>query len=195
MSFEALLPKRLQTSKIIKNCLFIWNNTLYAFVFYLKMLPGFLKIKSHRVILVKNFFEFCLRLFLVVYNSFICKRRPYSWTWCHQHEVISCISLIGKIITGWHSPKRENNILLKFWSTNLVTCGKKDKFKVLLFCIFMSKPKPVTLLKKRLQYRRFPVNIAKFLKPPILKNICERLFLEFDNVSQLKRTLFIKNTS
>ena len=31
--------------------------------------------------------------------------------------------------------------------------------------------------KKRLQYRCFPVIIAKFLRMPILKNIGERLFL------------------
>ena len=33
------------------------------------------------------------------------------------------------------------------------------------------------LIKKRLQYRCFPVNSAKFLTKPILKNICERLLL------------------
>ena len=30
---------------------------------------------------------------------------------------------------------------------------------------------------KRLQFRCFPVNIAKFLRKPILKNICKRLLL------------------
>ena len=37
--------------------------------------------------------------------------------------------------------------------------------------------RPATLLKKRLWHRRFPVNLAKFLKTPILKSICERLLL------------------
>ena len=32
-------------------------------------------------------------------------------------------------------------------------------------------------MKKWLQHRYFPVNIAKFLRTPILKNICERLLL------------------
>ena len=32
-------------------------------------------------------------------------------------------------------------------------------------------------IKKRLQHRCFPVIIAKFLRIPILKNICERLLL------------------
>ena len=30
-------------------------------------------------------------------------------------------------------------------------------------------------IKKRLQHRRFPVNIAKFLRTPLSKNICKRL--------------------
>ena len=34
-------------------------------------------------------------------------------------------------------------------------------------------------IKKRLQYRIFSVNIAKFLRTPVLKNICERLFQSF----------------
>ena len=37
--------------------------------------------------------------------------------------------------------------------------------------------KVVDLLKKRLQNRCFHMNIAKLLRKPILKNICERLLL------------------
>ena len=33
-------------------------------------------------------------------------------------------------------------------------------------------------IKKRLQHRCFPVNIAKFLRTSILKNICEQLLLK-----------------
>ena len=35
--------------------------------------------------------------------------------------------------------------------------------------------KRLHFIKKRLQHRCFPVNIAKFSRTPILKNICERL--------------------
>ena len=35
----------------------------------------------------------------------------------------------------------------------------------------------VSFFKKRLQHRRFPVNIEKFLRTPIHNNICERLLL------------------
>ena len=38
--------------------------------------------------------------------------------------------------------------------------------------------RPATLLKKRLQYRCFPVNIAKLLRTRILKNIFDRLLLK-----------------
>ena len=34
-------------------------------------------------------------------------------------------------------------------------------------------------IKKRPQLRCFPVNIAKFLRTPILKNTCEELLLNF----------------
>ena len=36
----------------------------------------------------------------------------------------------------------------------------------------------LTLFRKKLQHRCFPVNIAKFLRTPVLKNICKRLFLK-----------------
>ena len=36
---------------------------------------------------------------------------------------------------------------------------------------------PANFIEKRIQHRYFPVNIAKFLGTPILKNIYERLFL------------------
>ena len=35
------------------------------------------------------------------------------------------------------------------------------------------------LLRKRLQHGRFPVNVLKFWRKPILKNICELLLLKF----------------
>ena len=43
-----------------------------------------------------------------------------------------------------------------------------NKVAVLQACSFISK---------RLQLRCFPMNIAKFLRTPILRNICERLLL------------------
>ena len=49
--------------------------------------------------------------------------------------------------------------------------------------------KACNFIKKRLQRRCFPVKFAKFLRTPILKNICERLLLvlitPFFNVSKI----------
>ena len=39
------------------------------------------------------------------------------------------------------------------------------------------------LVKKRLQHRCFPVNTEKFLRTPILKNICEQLLLQSGSLS------------
>ena len=41
-------------------------------------------------------------------------------------------------------------------------------------------------IQKRLQHRCFPVNIAKVLRTPILKNICKRLFLKIENTNFFK---------
>ena len=38
--------------------------------------------------------------------------------------------------------------------------------------------RPATLVKKRLRRRCFPVNFAKFISTPILKNICKQLLLK-----------------
>ena len=46
--------------------------------------------------------------------------------------------------------------------------------------------KPSNFIKKRLQHRCFPVNIVKFLKAPVFKNICERLPLIIRSSSSCK---------
>ena len=40
------------------------------------------------------------------------------------------------------------------------------------FGIFTGKLQTCNLIKKRLRHRCFPLNIAKFLRSPILKNVC-----------------------
>ena len=40
------------------------------------------------------------------------------------------------------------------------------------FAVFTAKLQTWNFIKKRLQHRCFPLNIAKFLSTPILKNIC-----------------------
>ena len=49
--------------------------------------------------------------------------------------------------------------------------------KLLLKISQYADAKACNFNKKKLQSKTFPVNIAKFLKTPILKNICKRLLL------------------
>ena len=74
------------------------------------------------------------------------------------------------------------------------------------FAIFTEKHLPSSLflnknvglqswnfIKKRLQHRFFPVNIAKFLRTPVLENICERLFERFSTwASNITRSMGIE---
>ena len=39
---------------------------------------------------------------------------------------------------------------------------------------------PCNYIKKYLQHRCFPVNIVKFLRTSILRNICEQMLLKFN---------------
>ena len=58
--------------------------------------------------------------------------------------------------------------------------------------------RPAALLKKRLQRRCFPINIAKILRTPTLKNICELLFCTIYRKASTKHPLELtpgKNTS
>ena len=50
-------------------------------------------------------------------------------------------------------------------------------------------------VKRRLQYRCFPVKFSKFLKTPILKNICERLLLITPNQRQAETFSCIGTTN
>ena len=48
-----------------------------------------------------------------------------------------------------------------------------------LFCNENADLQFCNFIQRRLQPKCFPVNIAKFLRTPVLKNICERLFERF----------------
>ena len=54
--------------------------------------------------------------------------------------------------------------------------------KHLCWCVFFNENaslEPCNFLKKRLQHRCSPVIVAKYLRTPVLKNICERLFKRY----------------
>ena len=54
-----------------------------------------------------------------------------------------------------------------------------------LFLINLHVLKIYKFIKKRLQHRCFPVNIVKFLRTPILKNIGERWLLDLDKANSI----------
>ena len=75
-------------------------------------------------------------------------------------------------------------------TVNLVTVCLSQKQSPEVFCKFYRKTsmlesvfnkvaglKASNIIKNRLQHRCFPVKFAKFLRTPILNNICERLLL------------------
>ena len=49
-------------------------------------------------------------------------------------------------------------------------------------------------IKKRVLHRFFPVNIAKFLRTLILKNICERLLLDVDKANNIPFGFVLKKS-
>ena len=49
---------------------------------------------------------------------------------------------------------------------------------------------PVTLIKKRLWHRCFPMTFAKFLRTPISQNTSERLLLKIKNITGVQKIQF-----
>ena len=59
---------------------------------------------------------------------------------------------------------------LKFWKLHWKTSVLESLFNK------AAGLKACSLIKKRLQHKCFPLKFAKFLKTPILKNICDNCF-------------------
>ena len=66
-----------------------------------------------------------------------------------------------------------------FWKTVLKTFAIKKTPVLESSFNRLARFKTSNFLKKRLQHRCFPVNIAKFLRTVILMKICEQLLLQF----------------
>ena len=60
----------------------------------------------------------------------------------------------------------------------LLRVSQDSQEKNLCCSLSIRKLQAFNLIKKRLQHRCFPVNVANFLRTPILKNICKRLLLK-----------------
>ena len=95
-----------------------------------------------------------------------------------------------------NGPITKNGVLpvttLFFWKyclslrtsyTELICCTNNPNAHICTFCkrwnFIWRGFFPVSILKKRLQHRCFPVNIAKFFRTLNLKKDCARLFLYF----------------
>ena len=89
-----------------------------------------------------------------------CKTAIYSATSYWKYNVLILLKLHG---TTEHLQKQPLEVFYKN------ACSEQ-------FCNFTGKHlKACNFIKKRLQRKFFPVNIAKFLRTPILENICEQL--------------------
>ena len=90
-----------------------------------------------------------------------------------QNETImQCKTTIYSALSFWKYSVKQNI----WWSSHRRYFIKN--FGLISFAIFTGKNlKACSFIKKRLQNKCFPVNIANFLKTPILKIICERLLL------------------
>ena len=63
------------------------------------------------------------------------------------------------------------------------------KYKFVTLKLLASSAEACNFIKKRLQHRCFPVNIQKFVRIPIMKNVCERLFLDLKSAKCEKKLL------
>ena len=89
-----------------------------------------------------------------------------------NQTIMQCITTIYSETSFW-----KYNVKQNICRSSHRRCSIK-KAVIKNFGIFTGKHlKTCNLIKKRLQHKCFSVNIAKFLKAPILKNIWERLLL------------------
>ena len=79
---------------------------------------------------------------------------------------------------------------MRYWLLKLIhfmtlvsfyTLWKPQKIRVVLKFWGLGTLQACNFIKKRLQYRSFPVNFAKLLRTSILKNVCQRLLLNADS--------------
>ena len=122
------------------------------------------------------------------HSSFNLVRSTCSFYWCYifplNIRVLKLSIQKGKqcysIAIVEHNKKKilENykNVQNHHWRCSIKKAVVKN------FAVFKGKNLSWSLfLIKSFQHRRFPVNIVKFLRTPILKNICERLLLIFSS--------------
>ena len=121
---------------------------------------------------MKNYLRNVLYKFLIKTES----------TWrCDIKEQTPGLTLLhcGRTVRSSHRRCSIKKLLLKIWQYPWETPVLESLFKK------AAGLKACNFIKKRPQYKCFPVNIAKFLRLAILKNICERLLFYRFNSSLL----------
>ena len=84
------------------------------------------------------------------------------------------------IINVWQSPKHDRSSNQRFSIRKLLIRFSNILRKTLVFESLFNEVaglQACNFIKKKLQHRCFPVNIAKFLRIPILRNSWKQLFL------------------
>ena len=108
--------------------------------------------------------------------------------------MVKCNSKISIIYHQIKISKRYNEQV--FYTKAVLKNSAIFTEKHLRWSLFLNKNAGLqswNFIKKRLQHRFFPVNIAKFLRTPVLENICERLFERFPTwASNITRNMGIE---
>ena len=120
------------------------------------------------------------------------------WTFCQSNTVMLTYThnhAPGILIWKCSCHRNEKQNPESFFSydanlTSVITMELKFYFlcegKQLCRSLFLIKLLACNFIKKRLQHRYFPVNIANFLGTPISKNICKQLLLIISSSSSWK---------
>ena len=144
--------------------------TVYEYIFYCPIWYIY-NIIHTLVTLVSHLHNLSQLFYVIVVTS---KNNQHNFEHVSSYQKNSQSNLVkpflvlhGKVLTGF------KQIIKNF----AIFIGKRLCWS--LFITKLQAYRPAILLKRDSKHSCFPVNIAKFLRTPILKNICERLLLNF----------------
>ena len=122
--------------------------------------------KSHKLLFSACWFKEQLLIFANILLNIILQRRRFN---------LSLYIFIQRYIGG----RGESNIIIRqkqppetFYKKEVLRDFPMFTGQHVCWSLFLIKLQAWNFIKKRLQHRCFPVNTAKFLRAPILKNIC-----------------------
>ena len=124
--------------------------------------------------LIHTYVPTCLKLLRAYVSSFFTCLRGYN----HSQNILRLTSIPCIAVFLWiicRSSHRRCS-LRKGVLRNFVKFTREHLYQNLLFNK-VAGLRPATLLKKKLWHRCFPINFAKFLRTPLLRNTSRRLLL------------------